>query len=129
MTDTGVPKPQYYALENFNQLLKDPDPNFTPGNLTYSLDTGGASVNSVLLEKSNGTFLLFLWTDADVWNYTSRTNISLTPTDVQLSFPTVMRSVVENNPSVSAAPTEELTNVNNISVPVGGGPVVISVQP
>jgi hypothetical protein len=63
MNQDGTPKPAGTALHDLTTLLADTGANaasFTPGSLSYSLST---SDNTLLMEKSDGTFWLAVWNE------------------------------------------------------------------
>jgi len=60
------PKPSFNALKNLAALVKDR--YVSSGALDYSFSGAPASLKSMALSKSDGSFLLALWLDVDSWN-------------------------------------------------------------
>ncbi len=131
VNNSGVPKPQFYAVENFNNLLKDTNTTFTPGSLTYEISSGGAKVESMLLQKSNGQFQLFLWQDVSVSNTATNppTPVAVPGTPVTVTFKTPVQSVTEYRPSLSANPQASQTNTSTFTVNLQGDATALTIQP
>jgi hypothetical protein len=129
--NAGNPKPQYYAVQNMNKLLADTGGAFTPGTLTYSISSGSTKVSSMLLEKSDGQFQLFLWQDASVSDTTTSTPtatpVPATPVTVTLETP--VRSITEYRPSVSGAPQASQSNTSTFTVNLQGDATALTIQP
>jgi len=129
--NNGNPKPQYYAIQNMNRLLADTGTAFTPGSLTYSISSGTTKVSSVLLQKSNGQFQLFLWQDASVSNITTPTPTA-TPvpaTPVTVTFRSPVSSITEYRPSLSGAPQASQSNTSTFTVGLQGDATALTIQP
>ena len=129
--NAGHPKPQYYAIQNMNRLLADTGGAFTPGSLTYSISSGTARVSSLLLEKSDGQFQLFLWQDASVSDYSSGTPkpIAAPTTPVTVTFQSPVASVSEYRPSISGAVQASASNTSTFTVGLQGDATVLAIQP
>jgi hypothetical protein len=82
-----TPKPAYTAIEAMTTLLKDPQgADFKPGALTYSLSGSDANTQSVLLEKSDGTFWLAIWENVSVYNANTGQTLNPAPTPMTLTL-------------------------------------------
>jgi hypothetical protein len=82
-----TPKPAYTAIEAMTTLLKDPQgADFKPGALTYSLSGSDANTQSVLLEKSDGTFWLAIWENVSVYNASTGQTLNPAPVPVTLTL-------------------------------------------
>lgn len=57
----GSPKPVYHRMKTLNRLLRDSGTVTTAGSLAHTVST--PEVQHLLLEKSDGSFWLALWTD------------------------------------------------------------------
>jgi hypothetical protein len=131
VNDAGQPKAQFYAVENFNNLLKDTGTVTNPGSLTYTISSGATKVSSVLLQKSNGQFQLFLWQDASVSNTTTSTPTAtaVAATPVTVTFQTPVSSVTEYRPSLSADPQATSSNTSTFTVNLQGDATALTIQP
>ena len=67
----GTPRPAAIALHDLTSLLADTGANaatFKPGSLNETLSGTQTGDNSVLIEKSNGSFWLSLWNETEAAN-------------------------------------------------------------
>jgi hypothetical protein len=64
MNQDGSPKPQGTAIRNLMALLADSG-TVTPGALDFTLQTSSANDKTLLMQKSDGTFLLAVWNETD----------------------------------------------------------------
>jgi hypothetical protein len=81
VTSSGVVKPQYTALASMISLLSDPGAPFTTTPLAYSLGGSTQNVQSLLLQKRDGTYDLMLWLEVP------STLTSGTPQSVSVTLP------------------------------------------
>ncbi|MEM8737200.1 MAG: hypothetical protein AAGG38_01815 [Planctomycetota bacterium] len=66
-------KDSFKSLKRMISIVKDTT-NHSPGSLNYSIDKKGNTVHELLLQKSDGTFLLLLWRPIELWNYHNGTD-------------------------------------------------------
>lgn len=73
------PRPAFTAIKNMLSLLGDTSTtSFSPGKLQYQISGGGASLNHLLFQKSDGTFWLVLWLEEPSWDAAKAQPISVT---------------------------------------------------
>ena len=155
----GTPKEAAVALHNLTTILGDTGPNavtFTTGHLSYSVEglnsnlpvaqaeayfgygiLDGQSVqadfpvygNSMLLEKSNGTYDIAVWQEPEIWDIVTNTEIVAPITPVTITLGQAAASVEVYDPLVSSSPIEILTNVSQIVVGVSDHPMIVEVDP
>ncbi|TAL00968.1 MAG: hypothetical protein EPO08_11950 [Rhodospirillaceae bacterium] len=68
MNQDGTPKPAGTALHNLTALLADTGANgssFAPGSLQYQLSGAFGEENSILIQKSDGTYWMSIWDEED----------------------------------------------------------------
>jgi hypothetical protein len=125
----GKPKPQFYAVANFDHLLSDKDSSFVPGALSYSLSSGTTPVSTKLVEKSDGEFVLFVWRDVSLYDTTTQqlTPVTGVPVTVTLADPAQRLEVFR--PSVSGRPQQTVTAASSITFSVGGDVSALVVKP
>lgn len=114
------PRPAFYALKNLLNTLSDSGTSsFTPGQLHYSLTGGDASLNHLLLEKSDGSFWLVLWLEVPSWDPVKAAPVSVSPETVSLELP-----------STYPAPTAYQFDINgNISrTTLSGNPASLNIS-
>lgn len=121
---TWVLTPQYYATRRFHNLLKDRPggdavrPTFELNALSRTVTPPtGVNVNfrQMLLEKSNGHWLLLIWRDVDVWNASPNaegTPITVPEVNVSIQFP-VARTITVYQPNTATATNKTGTTAVN----------------
>lgn len=120
------PKPSFVALRNLIALLEDRGPGFSAGSLDYSLAGETDDVNSLLLQKRDGSFYLALWRTSRIWDPVARLPLPdrLRPLRVDFDHPaagaTLYRPSSSPNP-ISPASVDE----SSMTVNLGAEPVVI----
>ena len=68
MNPDGTAKPAGTAIHNLTTLLADTGANaatFAPGSLAYTLGGTTANDNTLLMQKSDGSYWLSLWNEND----------------------------------------------------------------
>ena len=87
ITDASArPKLAFYALKNLAALVKDGGGG--SGALDYSVTGAPTSLKQMLLQKSDGSFLLVLWLDVDSYNLSQRRDIeTMLPATINLGRP------------------------------------------
>jgi len=115
-----VAKPSGTALHNQAVILSDPacpysstsQPSclataaatFTPGSLAYTLTNAPNNTYSMLMQRSDGAFILAVWGDIFAYNQSSNTPVNTPSTTVTVGFPS-MTSITVTDPMVDANPT------------------------
>ena len=105
-----TPKVAATALHNQAQDLADPGATaatFAPGKLDYAI-SGGNGVHSLLMQKSDGSFMLALWSEPEMWKpasgNTAGSVIPIAATNLTVTFPPMVAvSVVD--PMETKAPS------------------------
>ncbi len=126
---TGKPKPQFDAVRNFDRLLADKGPSFTPGSLPLSVDSGTNPVSTYLVEKSDGEFVLFLWRDVPLWNPLAQTTIPAPSVPVTVTLGSAAAKVTVYRPSLAAHAQSAVADTSSVSVGVGGDVVALDIKP
>ena len=106
-------------------LLKSNRTDFKPVSLDYTLDGKSKDIKSTLLQKSDGTFFLILWQDADSWNSETKKDITVAPLDVKLSLTNPATKVEIYDPLKSTSATKTLADVKDIQVQVPDSPIIV----
>jgi len=86
VTSSLTPKPGYYALQSFIQTINDTGSSTTTTPLPMSLTSSATTLHHLLLQKSNGTYVLALWNEVQSWNVNNGTGTAVTPTPVTLTL-------------------------------------------
>jgi hypothetical protein len=117
------PKPSFYALKNMAALVKDSGGGY--GTLDYSLSGAPASLKQMLLQKSDGSFLLVLWLDVDSW-VQGRDVDTVVPVTVNLAQPATSFAVYQPTFSSTA---QQSGSGNKITVFAADQVTVVKIKP
>ncbi len=128
-TASGTPKLVATAIHNLTTILADPGGTsaFTPGSLSYAVPNLPANGNQLLLEKSNGTFDLVLWAEAQIWNPTTETEVVATTETTTVDFGQTEQLVEVFDPLAGTTPIATYNNVQSIQVALTDHPLVIEI--
>jgi hypothetical protein len=88
------PKPAFNAVQSVMQLLGDPGPSFTPGNLAYTLSGDTANVSHVLFQKRDGTFFLAIWVEEPSYDLDAKKKISVDTHKLIIKAPNTVKMTV-----------------------------------
>jgi hypothetical protein len=91
-------------LHNMTTILSDNTSSFTPGILNYSIPGEPATVHDLLIQKSNGTFELAVWSEKASGTNSVTVNLGATYSTVKLYDPTIGTSVQQTLSNVSSVP-------------------------
>lgn len=115
MNPDGSPTPAGTALHNLTTLLGDTGGSFTPGSLNYTLN-GTQGDNTLLMEKSNGSYWLSIW------------NESAAPHSVTLSLGSSASQIQVFNPLTGTSAVQSASNTNSITLTVPTSPVLVEIS-
>ncbi len=117
MNPDGSPKPAGAALHNLTSLLQDFGVSFSPGSLDYTIGDTASGDNSLLLEKSDGTYWLALWNELNS-GHTVTLNLANTASQVEIFDPLTGTSAVQT-----------ASNTNSVQINVPDHPVLVEIVP
>lgn len=80
------PKPAYVAIQNLQNLIRDTGSNFTPKPLDYTLAGNTSGVETLLAQKSDGTYLLFVWLNGNIWDIDKNVATPVSPRPLTLKL-------------------------------------------
>ena len=101
-----TPKPAYYAMKSILGLLTDGGNASATGSLGYAFSGSTSNVQSVLLQKANGTYYLAFWIEAQSAATDSGTEVVVPSQQVTLALATAMTgSLYTHNSSWGFAST------------------------
>ncbi|WP_237214680.1 phytase [Falsiroseomonas oryziterrae] len=102
----GTPKPAADAVKTLMSVVRDdPAASFTPGTLDYRLQGMPASAEDLLLQRSDGTFVLALWNDVKVFDPATNQPVYVPPAPITLSFGDSVKSIVMTDTLTGARTT------------------------
>lgn len=123
--NNGTSKPAFTALKNLLALAADTGAS-TPGKLDYTVSTTATDIQQLLLQRSDGSFLLLLWRRATIWNPNTRTDVTVAPVTATVGLPTT-KAVTVYRPSTQTAATTATTNASSVAVSLDGQLTVVKV--
>jgi trimeric autotransporter adhesin len=127
----GTPKLAATAIHNLTSILADTGANaltFTPGQIGYTINNLPSTGQSLLLEKSSGTFDLAIWNDAVDWNPSSHTDVAVAAVTTTVSLATTYANINVFDPMGGTAPIATYHNVSSVPVPLTDHPVIIELS-
>ena len=116
----GSARPAAIALHDLTTLLADTGTGaatFKPGSLNYSLSGTQSTDNSILIEKSNGSFWIGLWDEGG------------TTHTVTVTLPSAASQIEVFDPVTGTAAIKSASNASTMSVTLGGDPLLIEIVP
>jgi hypothetical protein len=72
-------KPPFYALKSLMATVADPGPAFTPTPITMKIAGADAKLQTLLLQKRSGRYLLLYWVEASDWDVLHGTYQTVAP--------------------------------------------------
>jgi serralysin len=120
MNQNGTPMAAGTALHNLTTLLSDKGTNaatFTTGTLNYSLSHATANDNTLLLQKSDGSYWISIWDEVDPAH-----NVT-----VSLSGPAAEIKVFD--PLTGTNATADLKSASSVTLRLTDHPLLIEVLP
>lgn len=121
----GRRKPSYSALRNLIALVDDKGPAFTPGSLSYSASSSVPGLQEMLMQRRDGSFVLFLWRDVPVWDPLAQRRLPAPTATVDVTLATAAASVATHRPSISSAPVSVARDTGALEVEVGADAVAL----
>ena len=122
----GTAKPAATAVHDLTALLADNGGSFTPGTLGYSLTGTLSTDNSLLLEKSDGSFWLALWNETRLSGPTSPTDIAVPNHTVTLILAGAANIEIYD-PLTGATAIQSATGASAITLSVPDHPILVEI--
>ena len=128
-TADHAPKLVATAIHNLTTILADPGyaSSFTPGSLSYAVSNLSANGNQFLLEKSNGTFDLTVWAEAEIWNPTTASEVAAPRQATTVEFGQTQNIVMVFDPLQGTTPIATYLNVQSIQVTLTDHPLIVEI--
>jgi hypothetical protein len=93
----GSRKPAFYAIKNLIGIFSDPGQAPHPQTLDWSLASKDDAIQTMLFQRSDGSFLLALWLGVPAWDPDQRAEVAAksVTTDITLPATTSKATVLE----------------------------------
>ena len=128
----GTPKPAATALHNLTSLLADNGATaatFTPTALAYQLTGTIATDNSLLMEKSDGSFWLAVWNEARLSGPNSPAQITVANHNVTLNLGANAQTIEVFDPMTGTTAVQTVSNVSSVTLSLPDHPVLVEIIP
>ena len=128
----SVPKPAATAVRNLIALLTDTGANaqtFTLGGLAPTITGLPSTGYSQLVQKSDGSYWLALWNEAQVWNESTKTAVTPATVNVTVSLGASSPTVRVYDPILSQTATQTLSNASSVTVGLDGRMRLVEISP
>jgi hypothetical protein len=123
-----TPKPAAIAIHNLMTLLADTGTGgVAPGSLSYSLTGEPASVQTTLLEKSDGTFVLAIWNEVQLQN-AAGVDTAVAAVPVTLTLGSAFKSITIYDPLTGTSAVQSFSNASTVQLMVPDHPVLIEIS-
>jgi trimeric autotransporter adhesin len=123
----GSPKLAAMAIHNLTKILSDT--GSAGGSLSYALSGMPPTSHDMVLAKSDGSKDIVLWAEPVLWNQSTQSAVTSTPSTVTVTFDRTEALVKLHDPLLGSGPIATYTNVSSIQVAISDHPVVIEVVP
>jgi hypothetical protein len=120
------PKTAAIALHNLTTILDDTGSG-SPSELSYTLTGMPATGHQLFLQESDGTFVLALWNDAEIWSGIKE--ISVPDVEVHLELGQQAHVVEIFDPLDGTAPMNTMNNLQGIDLYVPDHPILVFITP
>jgi hypothetical protein len=107
-------------LHNMTTILADTSSAFTPGQVNYTIASEPADVHDVLLQKSNGHFMLAVWGE----QVAGSSNLT-----IPIALGATYGIVNVYDPILGASPQQTLTNVSSVTLTVNDHVLIVELIP
>lgn len=104
-------------LHNLTTILADNSSAFTPGKIEYTIPDQPATVHDLLLQKSNGTFELAVWSEQAKGS-----------NEVLVNLGVKYASVKVYDPTIGVAPIQTLANASSVPLKLSDHAFVIEIE-
>jgi hypothetical protein len=126
------PKKAAVALHNLTTILADHGAaasTFSAKDLPYTVSNMPTAGDSLVFEKSNGTYDIVLWAEPDIWDQANDAPIAVAPTQSHVDFAGTHYDVRIFDPLISDRPVAQFSNVTSVDVAVSDHPLIVELTP
>jgi hypothetical protein len=104
--DHTTPKPAATYIHNLTSILSDTSSNFSPVALNYSIPLEPATIHDLLIQKSDGAYVLAIWGD----------QVAGESAKVRINLGLTLSTVNVYDVTIGMSPIQTLNNVSSVSL-------------
>lgn len=125
----GSPKVSGTTIHNMTILLTDSS-TIAPASIAYTFSGMPINGHSLLLQKTDGTYWLAIWNDAQIWNFNTSSEITVAPVSVILNLTSVTASTINvYDPFINTSIQQTSNNTNSINISVPDHVILVNIRP
>ena len=127
----GSAKPVATAFHNLSTILADDSAaaaSFATRPVSYSVQGLPFTGSSMLLEKADGTHLVAVWNEEDLWNEAQGTEIASAQFNVRVNLDRAYQTVLVFDPMLGSTPIAAYHDTSSVLVSCRFAPVAGAVQ-
>lgn len=124
----GTEKPAFLSLKNLIAEVRDERPAIVLRPLSFSLDTQVSSIHHLLLQCSNGDYLLILWNEVPSYDLKLQKEIVNPPSKLSVSFHQRISKITEYDPCLQGGPLKMIPNPNKVELEVLDRPLILRIS-
>jgi len=128
---TGAPKPVATAIHDLTTILADTGANassFKATPLTYSIANLPTDGSSMAIEKSNGTYVIAVWAEPQIWNTSTKSEVAAPSETVTVTLPQAYTSEQVFDPLSGTSAIATYSGQTTISLSLTDHPLLIEVS-
>jgi len=114
------PKQAAHYMHNFTSILADDKPVKSPGQLTCAIPNQPVTTHDLLLQKSNGRFMLVIWGERFGSGGSDR---------ITVRFGKKVKQIDVYDPTKGITPLSKHQKINSFDLEVSDHPVILEIQP
>jgi serralysin len=131
-TDNWTAKPAAVAIHDLMLLMGNQAAGgnaVAPGTLSYSLTGIPSTTNSLLFEKSDGTFVLSIWNDARLTGPVADADIAVPNVPVTLTLASPAAKIEVFDPLTGITAIESANNASQVTLSLPDHPILVEIGP
>ncbi|WP_162683482.1 cellulase family glycosylhydrolase [Rhodobacteraceae bacterium DSL-40] len=117
-TQNFVKRPAYFAVQRLLSLFSDQGKAFTAAPLRYILSGNLSDIRHHMFQKSDGTYLLAIWNDAQSWDRSTLSASKIPNRLVKLGLEREAATILRHLPTTTKAATAVGSNVYELDLAV-----------
>lgn len=115
-TQDFVKRPAYFAVQRLLSLFSDQGKAFASIPLRYHLSGNLSDIGHHMFQKSDGTYLLAIWNDAQSWDRSTVSASKIPDRPIKLGLEHKAASILRHRPTTTAAAITASSNVYELDL-------------